>query len=54
MGRRLSRDQFLRVTEELRQDGPEVKYHNPDGWISHLLKQMIEEEMKKKQRGHTE
>lgn len=54
MGKKLSRDEFLKIAEELRQDGPEVKYQNPDSWISHILKQMLEEELKKKQPVHTE
>jgi len=51
MGSRLSREKFLALAEELLQDGPEVKYQNPDAWISHLLKQMLkekEEENRKK------
>jgi hypothetical protein len=48
--RRFSKDQFLKLAEELWQEGPEVRYQNPDTWISHVLKKIVEEETENKQR----
>jgi hypothetical protein len=30
--RRLSRDDFLKTYDIIRQDGPKVEYRNPDKW----------------------
>jgi hypothetical protein len=54
MGNRVSREEFLKLAEELLQDGPEVKYQNPDAWTNQKLKQALEEEIKKRDRGRTE
>lgn len=48
--RKFSKKEFIKLAEELWQEGPEVKYQNPDAWISHVLKKMVEEEREKKQR----
>ncbi|MDH5481920.1 MAG: hypothetical protein OEY22_03435 [Candidatus Bathyarchaeota archaeon] len=54
MGKKFSKEQFLKLAEELLQGGPKVKYQNPDAWTNYKQKEMLEEETKKKQFGHTE
>lgn len=49
MAKKFSREQFRRLAEELWQEGPEVRYENPDAWINHLQKKMQKEENEKKQ-----
>lgn len=50
MVKRFSREQFRKLAEELWQEGPEVKYKNPDAWTQHMLKKMLEEETETKQK----
>jgi len=33
--KRLTSEEFLRIYEILWEEGPKVKYVNPDGWIEH-------------------
>lgn len=50
MSKKFSREQFLKIADGLREEGPEVRYQNPDAWITHVLKKMIDEEKEKMQR----
>jgi len=45
--KRLSHEDFHKLLEAVWEAGPEVKYKNPDAWITHMIKRALKEKKEK-------